>query len=99
MAGTLKLIQGSYIVKMLDRFNMTDAKPVKIPLASHFKLLKEQSPKDDDEWKRMARVPYASAISSLMYAMVCTRPDIAYAVGAVNRYMTNLGEQHWEAVK
>ena len=89
MAGTLKLIQGSYIVKMLDRFNMTDAKPVKIPLASHFKLSKEQSPKDDDKLKRMARVPYASTVGSLMYVMVCMRPNIAYAVGAMSRYMAN----------
>ena len=37
----------------------------------------------------MAKVPYASAIGSLMYVMVCTRPDIAQAVGAVSRYMNN----------
>jgi hypothetical protein len=34
-----------------------------------------------------------------MYAMVCTRPDIAHAVGVVSRYMNNLGKEHWEAVK
>ncbi|KAE8676962.1 cytochrome P450 71A9-like [Hibiscus syriacus] len=44
-------------------------------------------------------VPYASAIGSLMYAMVCTRPDIAQAVGAVSRYMNNPGKVHWKAVK
>jgi len=44
-------------------------------------------------------IPYASAISSLMDAMVCTRPDIAHAVGVVSRYMSNPGKQHWEAVK
>ena len=42
----------------------------------------------------MAKVPYLSAIGSLMYAMICTRPDIAYAVGVVNRYMSNLGKKH-----
>uniref|UniRef100_A0A2N9HLL9 Reverse transcriptase Ty1/copia-type domain-containing protein n=1 Tax=Fagus sylvatica TaxID=28930 RepID=A0A2N9HLL9_FAGSY len=47
----------------------------------------------------MSKVPYASAIGSLMYAMVCTRPDIAHAVGVVSRYMSNPGKQHWEAVK
>jgi hypothetical protein len=47
----------------------------------------------------MAKVPYASAIGSLMYAMVCTRPDVAHAVGAVSRFMLNLGKHHWEAVK
>ena len=34
-----------------------------------------------------------------MYAMVCTRPDIAHAVGVVSRYMENPGKEHWEAVK
>ena len=47
----------------------------------------------------MALVPYASAVGSLMYAMVCTRLDIAHAVGEVSRYMMNLGKENWEAVK
>jgi hypothetical protein len=47
----------------------------------------------------MNKVPYASAIESLMYTMVCTRPDIAHSVGVVSRYMSNPGKQHWEAVK
>ena len=47
----------------------------------------------------MAKIPYASACGSLMYAMVATRPDIAHAVGVVSRYMSNLGKKHWEAVK
>ena len=47
----------------------------------------------------MVKVSYASAIGSLMYVMVCTRPDIAQAVGAVSRYMNNPGKVHWEAVK
>ena len=45
------------------------------------------------------RIPYASAVGSLMYAMVYTRPDIANAVGVVSRYMANPGKEHWEAVK
>jgi hypothetical protein len=47
----------------------------------------------------MSRVPYSSTIGSLMYAMVCTRPDIAHAVGVVRKYMKNLGKEHWEEVK
>ena len=47
----------------------------------------------------MASVPYASAVGSLMYAMVCTRPDIKHAVGVVSKYMANSGKEHWEAVK
>uniref|UniRef100_A0A3Q7H809 Reverse transcriptase Ty1/copia-type domain-containing protein n=1 Tax=Solanum lycopersicum TaxID=4081 RepID=A0A3Q7H809_SOLLC len=58
-----------------------------------------ESPKTAEERDHMALVPYASAVGSLMYAMVCTRPDIAHAVGVVSRYMANLGKEHWEAVK
>ena len=47
----------------------------------------------------MSRVPYASAVGSLMFAMVCTRPDIAQAVEAVSRYMANPGKEHQSVVK
>ncbi|MCI97000.1 vacuolar protein sorting-associated protein 33, partial [Trifolium medium] len=47
----------------------------------------------------MENVPYASAVASLMYAMVCTRPDISQAVSVVSRFMANPGKAHWEAVK
>ena len=47
----------------------------------------------------MSKVPYASAVGSLMYAMVCTRPDIAHAVGVVSRFLSNPGKEHWEGVK
>jgi ATP-binding cassette subfamily B (MDR/TAP) protein 1 len=97
--GILKLSQIEYVKKVLNRFSMDNAKPVSTPLGNHFKLSKDQSPKTELECGYMDMIPYASAIDSLMYAMVCTRPDIAHAVGVVSRYMSNPGKQHWEAVK
>ena len=47
----------------------------------------------------MSKVPYASAVGSLMYVMVCTKLDIAHAVGVVSRYMSHLGIEHWNVVK
>ena len=47
----------------------------------------------------MSKVPYASTIGRLMYAMVCTRPDIAHAGGVVSRYMSHPGIEHWNAIK
>jgi len=47
----------------------------------------------------MSHVPYSNAIGSLMYAMVCTRPDLVYAVSNVSRFRHNPGKTHWEAVK
>jgi hypothetical protein len=95
----LTLSQGEYIEKVLERFRMQNEKPVSTPLANHFKLTKEMCPKTQEEIEYMSKVPYSSTIGSLMYAMVCTRPDIAHAVGVVSRYMNNLGKEHWEAVK
>ena len=68
-------------------------------MGSHFKLSKEQSPKTEEERDHMSKVPYASAIGSLMYTMVCTRPDLTHGVGVVSRFMSRPGKQHWEAVK
>jgi hypothetical protein len=98
-SSTLKISQAEYVKKILSKFSMDEAKSVSTPLGSHFKLTKDQSPKTDQEKAYMNKVPYASAIGSLIYAMVCTRPDIAHAVGVVSRYMSNPGKQHWEAVK
>ena len=47
----------------------------------------------------MQKIPYASAIGSLMYAQVCTHPDIAYIVGMLGRYLSNSGMDHWKATK
>ena len=57
------------------------------------------SPNNEVEREYMSRVPYANGIGSLMYAMVCTRPDISYAVGVVSRYMHNPGKDHWQTIK
>ncbi|KAH9656605.1 hypothetical protein KPL70_022746 [Citrus sinensis] len=65
----------------------------------HFKLSSSSCLKSQEERDYMAHVPYASAVGSLMYAMVCTRLDISQAVSMVSRYMHNPGKNHWLAVK
>ena len=47
----------------------------------------------------MHNISYSSAVGSLMYVMVCTRPDIAHVVGVVSRFLANPGKEHWQAVK
>jgi len=79
--------------------NDEKARPRNTHLGSRFRLTKDQSPRSEEEKADMANIPYASAIGSLMYAMVCTRPDIAHVVGVVSRFMSNPGREHWEAVK
>ena len=69
------------------------------PLGSHLKLSSKQSPSSEKEKKEMQKVPYASVVGSLMYAMVCTRPDIAHVVGVFSKFLSNLGKEHWAAMK
>ncbi|KAG8474611.1 hypothetical protein CXB51_031247 [Gossypium anomalum] len=88
-ASKLYLSQKGYIEKVLCRFNMQSAKPVSTPLGAYFRLSSAFSPQSDDEIEYMSHVPYFSAVGSLMYAMVCSRPDLSYAVSAVSRYMAN----------
>ncbi|RVX20652.1 Retrovirus-related Pol polyprotein from transposon TNT 1-94 [Vitis vinifera] len=58
-----------------------------------------QCPKNDLEKKQMDKIPYAYAVGSIMYAQVCTRPDIAYVVGLLGRYQSNPGIDIWKVVK
>ncbi|KAE8673431.1 hypothetical protein F3Y22_tig00111783pilonHSYRG00232 [Hibiscus syriacus] len=76
-----------------------NCKPISTPLPINFKLSSSMSPSSEEERMEMSRVPYASAVGSLMFAMKCTRPDIAQGVGVVSRYMANPGKEHWNTVK
>ena len=53
----------------------------------------------DEEREYMSKVSYSNTVGSLMYAMVCTRPDISLAIGVMNRYMHDLRKRHWQVVK
>ena len=78
---------------------MQDSKKGLLPTRHGIILSKEQCPKTPQEEEDMRRIPYASAIGTLMYVMLCTRPDICYAVGIVSRYQSNPGIGHWIVVK
>ena len=93
-AKRLWLSEAGYVKKVLDRFSMENAKPVSTPLANHFRLSTSQCPKTVEETEDMSKVPYTSAVECLMYAMICTRPDLAHAVSVVSKYMANSGKQH-----
>ena len=98
-SGRLWLSQHNYVKRVLEMFNMNNAKPVSTPLANHFRLSTNQCPKTDDEVKDMSKVPYASVVGCLMYVMVCTRPDLAHAVTVVSKFLSNSRRMHWDAVK
>ena len=94
----LMLSQGEYIEKVLQRFRMQNAKLVSTPLPNNFKLSKEMCTETYEEINCMSRIPYSSAVGSLMYSMVYTRPNIAQSMGVVGRYMNNPGKEHWKVV-
>ena len=95
----IHISQERYIRELLERFGMNDCKPASTPMQVGLPLTDNMSPTTDKQRNEMAVVPYRSAVGSLMYAMVATRPDIAAAVSAVSRYMGNPGPEHWTAVK
>ena len=82
------------MTKFLERFNMSEAKPVASVLPTNYKLNAKQCPRGEKEKAEMRKVTYASVVSSLMYAMVCMRPGIAFVVGTVSRYMSNPRREH-----
>ena len=70
-----------------------------LPLRHGISLSKMMCPTTSEEVQCMSRIPYASAIESLMYTMLYTRPDIALAVSVMSRYQSNPDEEHQIAVK
>ena len=95
---TLRLTQKSYIQKILKRFNLDGAKPASTPLPSHIKITKDDCPVDDIGKAEMTKIPYVSVVGSLMYAMVCTRTDLAHSVGVISRFLSNPSKSHWATV-
>ena len=70
-----------------------------VPIVKGDKLINEQCPKNDLKNDAMKTIPYASVVGSLMYAQVCTRPDTAFIVNILGRYLSNSRHDHWVAAK
>lgn len=94
-ARTIILDQQGYIQKILHQFNMTDCAPVQTP------MVEKRLQKTEDEYLSQPdeRKEYQSMVGSLMYLMLGTRPDLAYAVSVVSRYSSNPDDTHRQAVK
>ncbi|PKI52913.1 hypothetical protein CRG98_026744 [Punica granatum] len=78
---------------------MQDSKKGSLPMLHGISLSKAQSPSTQEERDHMNRIPYASAIRSIMYAMLCTRSNVSYALSMTSRYQSDPSERHWIAVK
>ncbi|GJX98493.1 putative RNA-directed DNA polymerase [Tanacetum coccineum] len=93
------LSQSAYMDKILKRYRMDNSKRGHIPMQERLDLNKTQGASTPEEVKRMQNVPYASVVGSIMYAVRCTRPDVAFAQNITSRFQQNPGEPHWTAVK
>jgi len=89
--GTLKLSQGKYAGKVLEKFGMAECNPIGTPLEVGLQLVKGDESDDT--------LPYREAVGSLMYLMVGTRPDLAFAIGKLSRFVTCYSKEHWAAIK
>ncbi|KAH9704742.1 Integrase catalytic domain-containing protein [Citrus sinensis] len=99
VSKTLFLSQTGYVEKVLSRFGMKESKPVLTPLGAQFRLSKQEEPKEYEEVEHMKNIPYSSVVGCIIYAMVCTKPDLAYGIGVLSRFMSNPGKHHWHAAK
>ena len=85
----LNFFQNTYLHRVLDRFRMSEAKPILTPIAQHFKLSHQQCPNSEEEIEYMNKVPYANAMGSIMYSMICTRLDLAFVASLISIFMSN----------
>ena len=95
----MRLSQKAYIEKVLKRSNMENCSSIVTPIVKGEKISLNQCPQTTLEQEGMKRIPYASAIGSLMYVQVSTRPDIAFVVGMQGRHQKDSSMEHWKALK
>ena len=82
----MSLLQKLYINKILKRFQIQYCKPINIPIAKGKGLSWRICLKTLQEEEYMRKVPYTSAVESLIYAMMCKRPNIYFTVSMVSQY-------------
>ena len=92
--GILRIDQSAYLQHVLDRFRMSESKPVSTPMEAEATFEKLSATDQQVNLKE-----YQAAIGSLIYVSIGTRPDISYAVGVLSQFMSNPGEEHWRGVK
>lgn len=78
---------------------MEESSSGELPIGKGEKMSNEQSPKNELEKDSMKNKPYASLVGNLMYAQVCTRLDLTFAVNVLERFQSNPGIAHWTAAK
>jgi hypothetical protein len=94
--GVIGLSQKTYIEKVLKRYNMHECSTTPVPLMKGDKLGTFQSLRNQLEINKMKSILYALAVGSIMYAQVCTGPDLAFVTRLLGRFQSNPGTKHWK---
>ena len=96
---TISINQHAYIDGLLEKFQLTNAKPVSTPMDPSAQYSVDQCPSTPNQTAQMGRVPYIEALGSILWPAVVSRPDIAYAVGILSQFVQNPALVHWDALK
>ena len=94
--GTTSISQGHFIDELAVRYNQDSMPMAPTPLSSGFEFTSEDCPSTEADKVEMSHLPYRSLVGALMYVMIGTRPNIAFAVGCLSRYLINPGKRHWD---
>ena len=96
---TLSINQHAYIESLAEKFQLTNAKPVQMPIEPGTQYSVKQCPTTPNQVAKMKGIPYSEAIGSILWPVVVSRPNITYATGILSQFIQNLGYAHWEGVK
>lgn len=98
-AGTISLSQHTYAERILQKYGMQDCAPKSTPLPVGVTYTASSSPLSNTDRYFMRDKPYNSAIGLIMYLMIVTRPDLAFAVNILSAFASNPGPPHWRALQ
>ena len=84
---------------MLEKFALTSAKPVSMPMDPGTKFSNEQCLLTPTQLAKIHGVLYAEAIGSVLWLVMISRPDCAFTVSTLAQFVQNPTQAHWEAVK
>jgi hypothetical protein len=96
---SINISQHQCCLDILEQFGMSDCMPISTPMQPNSRLSHSQCLQTPEEVEFVKGIPHLAAVGALMYLATSTRPDIAYTVGCLARFNSNLGIIHWHAVK
>jgi hypothetical protein len=97
--GTISISQHHYINSLLECFNMKESNPRTLPVTPGAHLSKDNGPENEEQKKRMEKVPYWELVGGLLWASRISRPDTSFGTGYFGRFSSNPGQSHWSTTQ